>query len=207
MALSPVTSIWFNLFMLYTVTGLIIDIFVVAIFIYFLLKYRSGPKEVRYEEDVFNKYLKEEDESKDRGGKVIFLFMISVAIILYTLAFNAAMSMEYIETVPEDSNPIVIKVEAFQWGWRFIYPDGSTSVNVVEVPVGKVVVFEVVSLDVHHKFGIPELKSSIDAVPGRTNILWIRVDAPGEYDIRCYELCGVGHSFMKGKLVVTGGGG
>jgi cytochrome c oxidase subunit II len=35
-----------------------------------------------------------------------------------------------------------------------------------------------------------------DAVPGRINETWFRVEEPGLYYGQCSELCGVGHGFM-----------
>ena len=41
-----------------------------------------------------------------------------------------------------------------------------------------------------------------DAVPGRNIHVWFEVDKIGEYEIPCSQLCGFGHSGMKGELYV-----
>ncbi|HSF58066.1 MAG TPA: cytochrome C oxidase subunit II, partial [Candidatus Binatia bacterium] len=41
-----------------------------------------------------------------------------------------------------------------------------------------------------------------DAVPGRTILGWFEATKPGKYELPCAELCGFGHSGMKGWLFV-----
>jgi len=41
-----------------------------------------------------------------------------------------------------------------------------------------------------------------DAVPGRTILVWFEATKPGKYEIPCSQLCGFGHSGMKGYLYV-----
>ena len=52
-----------------------------------------------------------------------------------------------------------------------------------------------------HNIGIIEYKIKIDAIPGRTNQIWFEANEPGEFTIQCYELCGIGHAYMKAKLI------
>jgi cytochrome c oxidase subunit 2 len=41
-----------------------------------------------------------------------------------------------------------------------------------------------------------------DAVPGRVIKVWFQATEAGQYEIPCAELCGFGHSGMKGTLYV-----
>ena len=50
--------------------------------------------------------------------------------------------------------------------------------------------------DVIHSWTVPPFGVKVDAVPGRLNELWIKVDEPGTYYGQCSELCGVNHGFM-----------
>jgi len=45
-------------------------------------------------------------------------------------------------------------------------------------------------------WGVPGFWTKIDAVPGRLNETWFRVDRPGLYYGVCYELCGARHGYM-----------
>ena len=43
---------------------------------------------------------------------------------------------------------------------------------------------------------MPAFGVKIDAVPGRINETWVRIEAPGTYYGQCSELCGNNHGFM-----------
>lgn len=64
------------------------------------------------------------------------------------------------------------------------------------VPAGAVVKLIVTSNDVIHAFAVPAFWSKMDAVPGRLNETWFKVDRPGVYFGQCSELCGQRHAFM-----------
>ena len=64
------------------------------------------------------------------------------------------------------------------------------------IPQGKVVKFLVTSADVIHSFSVPAFWTKMDAVPGRLNEAWVKVDRPGVYFGQCSQLCGARHGFM-----------
>lgn len=64
------------------------------------------------------------------------------------------------------------------------------------IPAGVNVRFLVTASDVLHSFAVPAFWTKIDAVPGRLNEGWTRVDQEGVYFGQCSELCGVRHGFM-----------
>jgi cytochrome c oxidase subunit 2 len=47
-----------------------------------------------------------------------------------------------------------------------------------------------------HSWAVPSFGIKLDAVPGRLNETWVRVDKEGVYYGFCSELCGVNHSYM-----------
>jgi cytochrome c oxidase subunit 2 len=91
-----------------------------------------------------------------------------------------------------------IKVVGGQFYW---------SMSPAEVPAGTKVDFAVTSADVNHGFGIydpdGELLGSVQAMPGYTNHLDLRLDKPGSYLIACLEFCGLGHHEMASRFEVT----
>jgi cytochrome c oxidase subunit 2 len=113
---------------------------------------------------------------------------------------------------------LTVKVTGNQWFWEYEYPDNGIHVvsnmltdeqararheprqlavdNRLVVPAGAVVKVIVTSNDVIHSWGVPGFWVKIDAVPGRLNETWFRVDRPGVYYGVCYELCGARHGFM-----------
>nr|UJH93090.1 cytochrome c oxidase subunit II [Chamelea gallina] len=60
----------------------------------------------------------------------------------------------------------------------------------------------VLTADVMHSWGVPELGVKADAVPGRCNSLSIEPVLSGIMFGNCYELCGEGHSQMPINVIV-----
>ncbi len=58
------------------------------------------------------------------------------------------------------------------------------------------------SRDVIHSFFIPSARFKQDAVPGHSIPTWFKITRTGKYEIPCAELCGFGHSGMRGWLFV-----
>lgn len=73
----------------------------------------------------------------------------------------------------------------------------------VVVPVGKPVIAHISSLDVIHGFAVKPLRVSQDAIPGLSNPVWFTPTQEGNYLITCSQLCGNGHSNMRGVLRVV----
>jgi len=132
------------------------------------------------------------------------------AVILIALSF---MSVSTWAKVKRDApaSDFEIQVTAKQFNWEVVYPgpDGRLGTdddrkfdNDVHVPVNKVVRVHLKAADVIHSFFIPNLRVKQDAVPGRTILVWFEATKPGRYELPCAELCGFGHSGMKGWLHV-----
>jgi len=64
------------------------------------------------------------------------------------------------------------------------------------------VLVDLKSQDVIHSFFVPQFRIKQDAVPGRTIRAWFEVTKPGKYEWPCAELCGFGHSGMRGWIYV-----
>lgn len=58
------------------------------------------------------------------------------------------------------------------------------------------------SVDVLHDFYVPQFRAKMDLVPGITTYFWLTPTRTGTFEILCAELCGVGHSDMRGTVVV-----
>jgi cytochrome c oxidase subunit 2 len=106
---------------------------------------------------------------------------------------------------------MTIQVTAKQYNWEIVYPgpDGTFGTgddlrreNELHVPVNTVVRVVLRSKDVIHSFFLPNLRLKQDAVPGRAIEAWFEATKPGKYELPCAELCGFGHSGMKGWLYV-----
>src|SRR5207244_32633 len=73
--------------------------------------------------------------------------------------------------------------------------------NEIHVPVGEPVKLKLSSSDVIHSFWVPKLAGKMDVIPGQTNIVWIKADAPGIYRGQCAEFCGFQHAHMAFEVI------
>ena len=55
---------------------------------------------------------------------------------------------------------------------------------------------ELETADVIHSFWVPELNRTIDAIPGKTNVIELDAEVPGRYRGQCDEFCGLQHAHM-----------
>ena len=97
-----------------------------------------------------------------------------------------------------DSLPLLQDTDrdAFAKTDRVLYPNLLAVDNEFVVPVGKVVRLLVTGGDVIHSWAMPSFGKKMDAIPGRLNETWFKVDEPGLYYGQCSELCGKDHAFM-----------
>lgn len=112
-------------------------------------------------------------------------------------------------SVPPDA--LEIHVAARQFEWNATYPgrdgavgtgDDHTARNSLDIPVDQPVRLVLTSEDVIHSLFLPEMRVKQDVVPGMEMIVWFEATEPGEYPIGCAELCGLGHTRMRGRLTV-----
>jgi len=101
---------------------------------------------------------------------------------------------------PKDAMDVY--VQGKKWMWKFAYPGGPSSLDVLRVPAGRPVRLLITSRDVIHSVFIPALRLKQDALPGRYTDAWFQADKPGTYQMFCAEFCGVGHSAMLAEVVV-----
>ena len=73
---------------------------------------------------------------------------------------------------------------------------------VIAVPAGREVELIIRSQDVTHSFFVRELRLKQDAVPGMEIHMHFTANDPGEYEIVCAQLCGLGHYRMHSLLTV-----
>jgi cytochrome c oxidase subunit 2 len=156
---------------------------------------------------------------------------IASAALFLALAFSGSRSWAKIPGSPAGKEVIEVYARQFAWNFRYPGPDGKfgkTRLDLISdsggnplgldpadpagrddivtaglrIPAGRDVLLMLHSRDVIHDFFVRELRTKQDIVPGSEIPLEIRVDRPGEYEIACAELCGLGHSQMRSFLIV-----
>ncbi len=131
------------------------------------------------------------------------------ALILVVLCGYAYLVLDDIEDA-KGSVPMEVRVVGEQFTWTFFYknPQGGQEIasNRLYLPTNTSVKFNVQTKDVLHDFWVPEFRLKIDAVPGiTTNFKATTQDEPGNYDVVCAELCGLGHAVMRQTVTVMPG--
>ena len=175
---------------------MVVWIAVMIAMVIFMIRYRTRPgRKAEYIEG---------------NTRLEIVWTTATAVILVILAF---MSRATWADIKEHGPPgqVFYGVNAKQFNWEITYPGpdgkigskgGFTTENEMHVPVGKVVRIDLTSKDVIHSFFVPSLRLKQDAVPGRVIKVWFEATETGQYEIPCAELCGFGHSGMKGNLTV-----
>ena len=202
--------------------SVIITCFVLALLIYVIFRFnaRANPVASRVSHNTLIEVL---------WTVVPILILVGIAVPSFALLFAEHDPARAIDNY-DPSKTLTIKATGNQWYWSYEYPDnGDISFdslmlqanertdpttqprllavdNELVVPIGVVVRMQVIGADVIHSFAVPSFGIKIDAVPGRLNETWFRVDREGVYYGQCSELCGQarpldandlhGHAFM-----------
>ena len=132
------------------------------------------------------------------------------ALILVVLTFLSVPAWSKIK-MTQPPTDVVIQVTAKQFNWQVAYPgpdgkfgteDDKRFLDEMHVPMNKPIRVILKSQDVIHSFFVPSFRIKQDAVPGREIAAWFDATKPGKYEWPCAELCGFGHSGMKGWVYV-----
>jgi cytochrome c oxidase subunit 2 len=182
--------------LIYYITG-ITAILVFVTMLVFLVMYKDRPgRRARY----------------THGNTTLeIVWTVIPSLILVVLTFLSAPAWSRIKIQAPPASDFVVHVTAKQFNWQVTYPgpdgqfgtaDDKTLLDEMHVPVNKVVHVHLRSQDVIHSFFVPQFRMKQDAVPGREIVQWFEVTKPGKYELPCAELCGFGHSGMRGWIYV-----
>ena len=133
--------------------------------------------------------------------------------------------------VPKDATEVEVVGQQWQWSFRLPGKDGilgksETSAITADNPLGlltddpngkddvivqaadlhleidKPVKILLRGVDVLHDFYVPEFRAKMDMIPGSVTYYWFKPTRTGSFQVLCAELCGQGHPFMQGNVVV-----
>jgi len=176
------------------VTG-VIFVLVEGVLVYFIIRFRSRGRD-----------RSQEGPQVHGATKLEVASTILPVLILAGITAFVFVKLPTIKNVPEAkaaNGALKIGVEAHQYYWLFKYPNGRETVNVLTVPVNRVVTLDITSADVAHSFWVPAFGGKMDAIPGKTNHTWFQAQKAGVYPIRCAEFCGIQHAHMDGVVHVV----
>lgn len=189
-------------------------------FIYCLIRYRQRPGHKASYESAHSKLPKYLEV-----GVALF-----EAALLVGVSYPVWSKLRY--DIPAEKDATLIRVVAQQFVWNIHYPgkdntfgrvdpkltndsnplgldandpaaaDDVITVNQLHFPVNKPVIAKLSSKDVIHSFSIPVLRVKQDAIPGSVIPLWWEANQTGNFEIACAQLCGNGHTIMRGFVTI-----
>lgn len=197
-------------------------VLIVALLVYFGIKYRRRP-------GVPIQLSPSHNTTLEVAWSVIPTLIM---VVMFVWGLNVFFSMRI---APGDAEELW--VEASKWEWKVEYPNGATSLETVgedhkvadknasvfAVPLGRPVKVILTSKDVLHSFYIPAFRVKRDVFPNRYTTLWFTPTgepthvydtnlqkcvpstfgkAEGLYNLFCAEYCGDSHSQMVGRIAV-----
>jgi cytochrome c oxidase subunit 2 len=169
--------------------GMFVFVFVEAILLYTIFRYRRRSEQDRPEHVHGNTTLE----------------ILWTAIPALILAFIAVPTVRTIfkTQAKASANALQVEVIGHQWWWEFKYPQlGITTANELYLPVGRTVNFALQTKDVLHSFWIPQMGGKRDVISNHTNYLWFTPDSVGEnaWNGFCAEYCGASHANMRFRM-------
>jgi len=212
---SPQTEAIRALFVMVLVISAVIFAIMAILIVLALVRFRArSPEELPLQ-----------DHGSER--RELFWMLGPILVVIWLAAITAklvfAINTHSVADPPGD-DPARIRVIGHQWWWEARYPteawkdhlatdvsrplplslpagdhapDEVLVANEIHIPVGTAIRVSVESADVIHSFWVPQLARKIDAIPGRTNHIWLQADRPGTYQGYCAEFCGTQHAWMR----------
>ena len=157
---------------------------------------------------------------------------VLAAEVILLAFFSIPVWSARVDALPAERDSTVVRVIAEQFAWNVHYPgadrvfgrtsiqlvgpdnpigldrrdpaaqDDITTINRMNLPIGKPVLVYLSTKDVIHSFGLPEMRVKLDATPGIVQPVWFTPIQTGEWDIACSQLCGLGHYRMRGVYAI-----
>lgn len=161
----------------------------------------------RHKEGRESQYVTGEEKHLKRWVTVPHTLVILCDILIIVAAVRVWINVK--QSFP--AAQATVRIFSQQWAWSFQQPgadgvldtgDDILTVDELHVKINTTYYFELRSRDVVHSFAVPSFRLKQDAVPGRVITGWFRADRVGTYDIQCTQICGVGHAFMAGRVIV-----
>ncbi len=127
---------------------------------------------------------------------------IAPAALLLVLAVPTVASVFDLGRAPK-ADAFQVTAAGQRWSWKFDYPEYKDTegkplftFGEMHIPAGQEIAVSLQAVDVIHSFWVPRLAGKLDAIPGRTNRMWLNA-TPGVYSGQCAEFCGLEHYKMR----------
>lgn len=184
---------------------------VMGLFIHSLLYFRAEPGDM--------------SDGKHFHGNLKLELTWTIIPLIFVLILGGYTVTQYNDLVEEKEGEVAVGVVGSQWNWKFIYPvelfyddesyaeldqsqrddfeaAGGVALGELVLLADQPVRLDLVSDDVIHSFWVPEMRVKQDVVPGVETVVRYTPTLPGEYKVRCAELCGLTHWDMLAPVEV-----
>jgi len=192
----------FHNLLLYIITA--ITLFVMALLIIIMVRFNSKANPV---------------PTKTTHNTLIEVVWTVVPVLILVVIAIPSFRLLYLGDRVEDPE-MTLEVRGYQWYWGYQYPDQQVEEytsylipddeidasegqlrllsvdNPVVLPVDTDIQILVTAGDVLHSFAVPAFMIKTDAITGRWNETWARIEQEGVYYGQCSEICGTGHAYM-----------
>jgi cytochrome c oxidase subunit 2 len=184
---SPGAQATLDLGILATVVLTIIFVLVGGTIVYSLFRYRWQESQP--------------EPTQIAGQKTVELVWTAIPLVIVIFLFVlTARTMSKVDPPPRARPDLVVTGHQYWWEARYT-ASGVVVANEIHVPVGKAFSIQLESADVIHELWVAGVTRKIQAVPGRTNFLWLEATTPGTYTGVCTEFCGVQHAWMRFQVI------
>ncbi|MBL4908209.1 MAG: cytochrome c oxidase subunit II [Sneathiella sp.] len=201
-AFSPVAHDMNDFHNLLLVIITVITLFVMALMVYVAVR--------------FNRKANPTPSKTSHNTVIEILWTVVPIMILVMIAIPSFKLLYYGDRI--EKADMTLKATGYQWYWGYEYveqdglefeavmledderkegqPRLLATDNAIVLPVDTNIRLLVTAEDVLHAWAMPAFGVKIDAVPGRLNETWMRIEKAGMYYGQCSELCGARHGFM-----------
>lgn len=184
-------------YMILVITGLAFVIVEVGL-IWFAFKYRQRPG------------VKAHYTHGSTRAEIIWTAIPAIVVVMIgVLSAGVWRDIRDPDRIPADALQIGVMAQQFEWHMSYPGSDGQLGTaddfstrNQLHIPANRPVVVMLQAEDVIHSFFVPAFRVKQDAVPGMRTPVWFEATTPGEYEIACAELCGLGHYRMRAFVTV-----
>jgi cytochrome c oxidase subunit 2 len=138
------------------------------------------------------------------NARLEVVWVVIPFLLVSILAGYAWITLNNIEEKQKNEMVVNVTGQQFIWSYRYKAPNGkAVQATQLTLPVNRPVKFEIHTKDVIHSFWVPQFRLKQDAVPGITTSWRATPTKTGTFEVVCTELCGVGHSLMRGLVHVV----
>lgn len=127
-----------------------------------------------------------------------------IVSILASITWVTSHTLDPYRPLVSDVKPVTIQAVSLDWKWLFIYPEqGIATVNVLHIPEGTPINFQVTADAPMNSLWIPALGGQIYSMPGMRTKLHLMADHAGVYDGLGASFTGDGFANMMFKVNVV----